>query len=347
MRIRWAAAAGIAALAASIPALAPPRHLIYLHGRIVQQQQSDRPRHPEFGVYDLEGILAALRGKGFEVSGEIRPREASVSDSADRVVAQIRKLIASGVPADHVAVVGASMGASIALLASARLQNPDVRFGVLGACLSESVAGLAAGEGKGPIGRVLAIREASDEATASCAPWDGEPRSGPPLAAREIVLRTGLDHGFLYRPIPEWVDPVAEWAAGAPGAAGTVRFLDSGKVLPSSLPLSEAVRVGDMLYLSGQLGLAPGTLKLVPGGIRAEARQTMENIRTILEAHGSSLRDVVKCTVMLADMNEWGAFNEVYRDFFADRYPARSAFGASGLAMGARVEVECIAAAGG
>ncbi|HEU0202332.1 MAG TPA: RidA family protein [Burkholderiaceae bacterium] len=123
-----------------------------------------------------------------------------------------------------------------------------------------------------------------------------------------------------------------------------MEFLNSGKVLPQGLPFSEAVRHGGTLYLSGQLGIVPGTLKLAPGGIQAEARQTMENIKTCLEAHGCSMAGIVKCTVMLADMADWPAFNEIYVSFFSGRYPARSAFGASGLAMGARVEVECIAA---
>ena len=123
-----------------------------------------------------------------------------------------------------------------------------------------------------------------------------------------------------------------------------VEFLNSGKVLPTNLPFSEAVRVGSMLYLSGQIGIVPGSRKLVDGGIREEARQTMENIKTSLEAHGYAMTDVVKCTVMLADISEWGTFNEVYKTFFSGRYPARSALGANGLAMGARVEIECIAA---
>jgi reactive intermediate/imine deaminase len=126
-----------------------------------------------------------------------------------------------------------------------------------------------------------------------------------------------------------------------------VEFLNSGKVLPTNLPFSEAVRVGNLLYLSGQIGVAPGRLELVPGGIREESRQVMENIRTTLEAHGHSMRDVVKCTVMLADIAEWTAFNEVYSTFFSAPYPARSALGAHGLALGARVEVECIAAVRG
>jgi 2-iminobutanoate/2-iminopropanoate deaminase len=108
------------------------------------------------------------------------------------------------------------------------------------------------------------------------------------------------------------------------------------------LPFSEAVRVGDMLYLSGQLG-TDTTGRLVPGGIRAETRQALGNIGAVLERHGASLDQVVKCTVMLADIKEWAAMNEVYVSFFRSHRPARSAFGTSGLAMGARLELECMA----
>jgi 2-iminobutanoate/2-iminopropanoate deaminase len=125
-----------------------------------------------------------------------------------------------------------------------------------------------------------------------------------------------------------------------------VEFLNSGKVVPTTLPFSEAVRVNDTLYMSGQLGNVPGTLKLAPGGIKEESRQAMENIKTVLEAHGLGMRDLVKCTVMLADISEWAVFNGVYQGYFSGRFPARSALGANGLALGARVEIECIAAYG-
>ena len=130
---------------------------------------------------------------------------------------------------------------------------------------------------------------------------------------------------------------------GNADAGDEIEFLNSGKVLPVELPFSEAVRVGDTLYLSGQIGIVPGTLELVPGGVEAEAQRTMENIALTLREHGYSMRDVVKCTVMLADMADWPAFNEIYRGHFSAPYPARSALGANGLALGARVEVECIA----
>ena len=98
-----------------------------------------------------------------------------------------------------------------------------------------------------------------------------------------------------------------------------------------------------MLYLSGQMGIVHGSTRLVPGGIREEAKQALMNIRITLEAHGLSLKHVAKCTIFLADISEWQVFNEVYKEFFQAPYPARSALGANGLALGARVEVECIA----
>jgi reactive intermediate/imine deaminase len=111
----------------------------------------------------------------------------------------------------------------------------------------------------------------------------------------------------------------------------------------SGYPFSSAVRVGHMLYLSGDIGLPPGSNQLVEGGIQPETRQTLENIKATLEANGSSLGEVVKCTVFLADIAEWAAMNEVYKTYFPTNPPARSALGTNGLALGARTEIECIA----
>ncbi|HET6906131.1 MAG TPA: RidA family protein [Rhodanobacteraceae bacterium] len=122
------------------------------------------------------------------------------------------------------------------------------------------------------------------------------------------------------------------------------QFLDSGKVLKGNFPFSEAVKVGNVLYLSGQVGIVPDTQQIAPGGIEPESRQVMQNIRTVLEAHGYAMDDLIKCTVFLADMAEWPAFNEIYKTYLkAGKLPARSALGVNGLALGARVEVECIA----
>ena len=129
--------------------------------------------------------------------------------------------------------------------------------------------------------------------------------------------------------------------------ASEVTYSNGSGALPEGLPFSEAVRVDDTLYLSGQIGVKPGTLELVPGGIKAEAQQTLENIRTVLKANGMTMANVVKCTVMLADIDEWSVFNEVYASFFTPPYPARSAFAASGLALNGRIELECLAVSRG
>lgn len=127
-------------------------------------------------------------------------------------------------------------------------------------------------------------------------------------------------------------------------SADNVKYLTSEETTSLNLPFSEAVRVGNTLYLSGTLGNIPGQKKLVSGGIQAETKQTMENIKRVLQRNGSSLDRVVKCTVMLADIKEWSAMNQVYVTYFPkNRLPARSAFGTNGLALNARVEIGCIA----
>ncbi|GAA0538339.1 reactive intermediate/imine deaminase [Rhizomicrobium palustre] len=109
----------------------------------------------------------------------------------------------------------------------------------------------------------------------------------------------------------------------------------------AGLPFSESVRVGDVLYLSGQLGNVPGKKELVPGGMQAEAHQTMLNIAHVLSKHGLTLDHVFRVQVMLADMSEWDEFNKIYVPYFRpERLPARSAWGCDGLALGARCEVE-------
>jgi 2-iminobutanoate/2-iminopropanoate deaminase len=113
-----------------------------------------------------------------------------------------------------------------------------------------------------------------------------------------------------------------------------IQFIGSGRFL------SNAVRVGNTLYLSGQLGISGER------GITPETRATMERIRSLLEANGATMDDVVKCTVFLADFAEWGAMNDVYAPYFEKHRPARSAVAVSGMAGDARVEIECMAVIG-
>jgi 2-iminobutanoate/2-iminopropanoate deaminase len=121
-------------------------------------------------------------------------------------------------------------------------------------------------------------------------------------------------------------------------------YLPRSSLAGRALPFSSAVRIGDILYMSGQMGFREdGTL---PEGMEAQARQTMENIRAVLTSAGLGFPDVFHCTVMLADMNQWAAFNHVYLEYFSEPLPTRSAFGANGLALGGLVELECQAFAG-
>lgn len=122
-----------------------------------------------------------------------------------------------------------------------------------------------------------------------------------------------------------------------------VTYSTSEKFKSMNLPFSEAVIAGNTIYLSGQIGNIPGQLRVVEGGIREETKQAFENIKVVLENNGASMKDIVKCTIMLADINEWADFNQEYVKYFPGDKPARSAFATNGLALNARVEIECIA----
>lgn len=133
------------------------------------------------------------------------------------------------------------------------------------------------------------------------------------------------------------------------GATSSLQAQARREILPEpprpGANLSQVVKVGDVLYLSGQLGFAPGQ-GLVPGGIGPETRQTMENIKRVLESVGSSMDRVVKCVVYLADIAEFQAMNAEYRTFFPSEPPARTTVAVSGLVGNARIEVTCLALAG-
>lgn len=117
-------------------------------------------------------------------------------------------------------------------------------------------------------------------------------------------------------------------------------------VLPESLPFCSAVRVGETVYVSGNIGNPLGELRLVEGGIGAETAQALAHMETALHAAGSAKERVVKCLVFLADMADFQAMNEAYAGFFGAHRPARSTVAVAGLALGARIEIECVALAG-
>lgn len=121
----------------------------------------------------------------------------------------------------------------------------------------------------------------------------------------------------------------------------TATYLQTEDFAKRGLPFSEAVQYGDILYLSGQVGDLNNAL--VSGGIAAETTQAMKNIQSVLERNGSSIDNIIKCTCMLADINDWAKMSTEYIKFFPNHKPARSAFATTGLALGARVEIECMA----
>lgn len=133
------------------------------------------------------------------------------------------------------------------------------------------------------------------------------------------------------------------YAIPAIAETNSIEFLNS-QPINNKLPFSEAVKVNNTLYLSGQIGIEPDSKKLASGGVEGEAHQTLKNIERVLISHKLDMSNVVKCLVILTDINDFAKFNRVYIQYFKPPYPARSAFAAKELALGAKVEIECIAA---
>lgn len=190
------------------------KYIFYLHGRIVEVQ-GVRPRHEQHGFYEYEEILRALAARGFHVVSEPRPADTEHVAYARKVVAQIERLLAAGVPARNVTVIGASKGGGIAVFTSTLLRNRDVNFVVLAGC----------GSG-GPYrtnkvdlhGRVLSIYDTKDEyggdggRGVSCSKY--YKNSTGLKQSDEIEVKLGVGHGLLYKPFKEWVDPAVAWANG-------------------------------------------------------------------------------------------------------------------------------------
>jgi hypothetical protein len=193
---------------ADVPAEIDPgaSYLIYLHGAIIEKE-GVRPTHPRFGVYEYEEILSTFAERGFVVISEARPSGTDGMVYAATVVDQVREILAAGVPPDHVTVVGFSKGGGIAIAASSMLANDDVNFVFMAACNPwlDSHPEIVAR------GRLLSIRESSDDLVGSCEGFFE--RSPSPNDHVEIVLDLGGGHGAFYRPRPEWIEQVVEWAS--------------------------------------------------------------------------------------------------------------------------------------
>jgi hypothetical protein len=189
-----------------VPAQPRPdaRYLIYLHGRIIEEKGA-RPTDERFGTYEYQQILDTLAASGANVIAELRPQGTDFRAFGSHVADQVRRLLASGVPAERISVVGFSKGGAIAIIASALLGEPGVTFVFLGSC-GDWVKGRDDVDVRG---RILSIYESSDELGTSCEPLFAQ--ASDPGEPRELRIATGAAHGAFFRPRPEWLDPVYQW----------------------------------------------------------------------------------------------------------------------------------------
>lgn len=185
------------------------RYLFYLHGKIIEDQGL-RPTSPEYGVYDYEKILEALRSNGFRVISEPRPKDTDPRLYAEKVAGQVRTLLAAGVPPDKITVVGASKGAVIAMLASTALKNRSVNFVIMAACNDRIYESFDIEL----YGNVLSIYDVADKIGRTCAKFFAK-TTGLGRQA-EIEVKFGLGHGLLFQPLKEWIEPAVRWAKGEP-----------------------------------------------------------------------------------------------------------------------------------
>ena len=180
------------------------RYVLYLPGRIVEPRNT-RPVSPKFGVYEYEQIVQTFKSGGFKVISEARDHDTDVERYAATLADEIRALLSAGVPAKHITVVGASQGSWIAMLTSTYLKNRDVNFVFIAACSADpgflKLVDLH--------GNVLSIYERTDLAQ-SCQEFRKDATGVN--AWKEIEVNTGLKHGFLFRPLKEWMEPTIQWA---------------------------------------------------------------------------------------------------------------------------------------
>lgn len=201
---------------AQIALVEPPEHpdpkahyLFYLHGKIIEDQGIPAVS-AEHGTYQYDDILKALAKNGFVVISEIRPKDTNPWAYAEVIEFQVRELIEQGVPAEHITLVGASKGAGITVLAADRLKNAKINVVLLAICSSGMIANWRQ-NGVCLSGRVLSIYDSADSMAGSCTPLL-EACSKQGVTFQEIRLELGSGHGFLYRPLHEWIDPVVDWA---------------------------------------------------------------------------------------------------------------------------------------
>jgi len=185
------------------------RHLIYLHGKIIEDE-GPRPTHPVFGTYEYQEILDTFTAAGFQVSSDLRPAGTPPVDAAKTTAQQVRRLLDDGVAPDDITVVGFSKGGAIAVLTALELDRPTINY-VFIACCGPWIRDLFRTPNDSIRGRMLSIFETSDR-VGSCSALFAH--AAPDAVTAELETDIGGGHGAFYRPHPEWVDPVIRWARG-------------------------------------------------------------------------------------------------------------------------------------
>jgi hypothetical protein len=181
---------------------AQAHYLFYLHGRIVEDR-GIRPTHERHGVYEYEQIVDTFKQAGFVVISEVRRKDTDMEQYAAIVAEQVRRLLKAGVPPKRITVVGASKGAGITIRASRDLKNRNIKFVTMGPCAADFLQPMNVH------GNLLSIYERSDVGRV-CPTVRADARKVGKY--KELELNTGLGHGFLYKPMKEWVEPVLTWA---------------------------------------------------------------------------------------------------------------------------------------
>lgn len=185
------------------------KYIFYLHGAIVENQGANAVS-PYFGAYDYNGILAAFRKEGFTVNSEVRQPNTNVATYGQKIADQINDLLKKGVRASDITVVGASKGAVIAMHVSGFAKNKELNFVFLAACNDGNFEAYPALQ---LYGNILSIYEKSDDIGESCIRFK-EKSVATIVHYKEVQINTGLRHGFLFNPIPEWMQPAKAWAYG-------------------------------------------------------------------------------------------------------------------------------------
>lgn len=185
------------------------KYIFYLHGAILEQQGANAVS-PQYGSYEYKAILDSFRVNGFYVISEVRPKNTDAKEYAKKVARQIDSLLKTGVPSGDITVIGASKGGLIAQYVSTLLKNKQINFVILAGCFANATK-------QYPdlllSGNILSIHEKSDDIGLSCEPVKEKSGANIPHF-REIEINTGLKHGFLFRPLPDWVKPALQWANG-------------------------------------------------------------------------------------------------------------------------------------